>query len=106
MEKSTKTMSPQIEYTSAINFDDTSDHQTSPYHPNNQQRTQSKMKQMMANVLKIKNESKYVYPSIAIIVTSIFVILLLFQKVCIGVKIFAVIILLLFIAFTIYEFKR
>ncbi|ATZ81515.1 GrBNV_gp51-like protein [Drosophila innubila nudivirus] len=106
MDKQTRIMSPQSEFTSAITFQDVPDQMTSPYYPNNQHQDQSKIKQMMANVLKMKNESKYVYPSIAIIVTSIFVILLLFQKICIGVKIFAIIILLLFIAFTIYEFKR
>lgn len=105
---------PQNEYSTAINFSEQpyTDGNFDPNvrvttdQPYTETQHQSKIKQMMANVLKSTNESKYVYPSVAIVVASLFVILLLFQKISTGIKIIAVVILLLFIAFTVYQFKR
>jgi len=90
--------SPQNEYGHAINFHEDK--------TNKSQDETSKIKRMMANVLRVANESKYIYPSVALVVTSILVIFMLFQHISIGIKIFAVLILLLFIAYTVYEFKR
>lgn len=110
---SSDVMTPQYEYLNALNFNENNNVTANPLLSNaavnnnaTQLQQQSKLKTMMANFIKTTNDSRYVYPSIAIIVASLFVVILLFQKISTAVKIIAVILLLLFIAFTIYQFKQ
>lgn len=94
--------SPQNEFIDAINFseksqiqDDLADNDT----------TTSKFKSMVQNVMKNVNDSKFIYPFSAILVASILVIILLFQKATMFSKVIAVLLLIIFTIFTVYQAK-
>ncbi|AUQ44019.1 putative gp51-like protein [Esparto virus] len=101
-------LTPQKEYTKAINFNDEPlDAATNQIYTSIENgQKQNKFKLMLSNIMKNTTNSQYVYPTISIIVVSLFVIIMLFQTISLGVKILAVILMLLFIAFTVYRFKR
>lgn len=90
--------SPQEAFNDAINYTESDN--------DNMGTNDRKMERMMSNMLQSVNDSKYIYPTIAIIVISILVILVLFQKISAGIKLLAIVLLILFIAFTVFLNKN
>lgn len=86
-----QTRTPQTEQERALNLD------TGP---------QNDEPQVKLNIFQQANNSKYIYPGIAIIVASILVIVVLFQRVTLNIKIFIVVLLLIFVVFTIHMFRN
>lgn len=94
--------SPQDAFNDALNY---SEDETDDYAQSMQEK-HGKMEKLMSNMLKGVNDSKYLYPAIAIIIITILVILILFQKIAVSTKIIASLILLVFIAFTVFLNKH
>lgn len=92
----------QSEFTNAINFTE----ETPLNSLANGEQTPSKLKTMMANVMKNINDSKYIYPGISITVMLILVVILIFQTVSVFSKVLALIIFVLFLIFTAYYAKK
>lgn len=94
--------SPQDALNDALNYseDDSDDNEQS------MQDKHGKMEKLMTNMLKGVNDSKYIYPAIAIIIIAILVVLILFQKVAVSTKIIASLLLIIFIAFTVFLNKH
>lgn len=94
--------SPQEAFTEALNFkEDHTDGQN-----NNDAVDSNNMRTMMKNILKSMNDSKFIYPGIAIVVMSLLVVVILMQRISAGVKFLAVLILLVFITFTVFLCKN
>lgn len=94
--------SPQEAYNDALNYseDDADDYAQS------MQDKHGKMEKLMSNMLKGVNDSKYLYPAIAIIIITILVVLILFQKIAVSTKVIASLLLIVFIAFTVFLNKH
>lgn len=97
------TATPQGELSNALNFSSGGNNATLG---DNIDEKSQKFKAMLSNFIKTSNDSKLIYPGVAIIVASLLVILILFQKISAGIKVLAIIILLLFLAITVYQFKK
>lgn len=66
----------------------------------------SKMKQFVNTMVQKMNNTKYLYPAMAVLITAILVIIVLFQKISIIVKIICVALLIVLIALTVIQFKQ
>ena len=93
--------SPQDAFNDAINYSEDDDD-----YEQTMQEKHGKMERLMTNMLKGVNDSKYIYPAIAIIVITILVVLILFQKVAVSIKVIASLLLIVFIAFTVFLNKH
>lgn len=99
--------SPQQAYNDALNYsEDELDSSGNTTNTTDSKDKSRKVEKLMTNMLKSVNDSKYIYPTIAIIVLSILVVIVLFQKISLGIKILSVLLLLLFIAFTVFINKN
>lgn len=97
----TNTRTAQNEYIDAINFTE-----DSPLDSVDNEPSPSKLKTMMKDMMKNVNNSKYLYPAIAIAVMVVFVIMIAFQKTTTFTKIMAALVLVIFVVFTIYYAKQ
>lgn len=95
---------PQESYAKALNFEEEIENQNLP---NDQQAmNEGKIRMLLSNVTKKMNDSQTLYPMIAIFATTILAIIILVQRISIGLKVVAILILLAFIIFTVLKFKK
>jgi len=95
---------PQESYAKALNFEEEVENQNLP---NDQQAmNEGKIRMLLSNVTKKMNDSQTLYPMIAIFATTILAIIILVQRISIGFKVVAILILLAFIIFTVLKFKK
>lgn len=94
--------SPQEAFNDALNFSE--DENNNPMDDDSMKNC--KMEKMMTTMLKNINDSKYIYPTISIVVLTILVIIILFQKISVGIKILSSVILLIFVAFSVFINKN
>lgn len=66
----------------------------------------SKMRDFVNTMMRKMNDTKYLYPSMAVLIMAIIVIIILFQKISVLVKIICVILLIIFMAATVVQFKQ
>ncbi|ATY70261.1 GrBNV gp51-like protein [Tomelloso virus] len=90
---------PQEEYLNAINFAE----DTTPLQTSESEASPSKIKSMLSNIMQNVNDSKYLYPTIALAAMVIIVIIVLFQKTSVFVKFIVVAIFIIFAIFTVYK---
>lgn len=65
-----------------------------------------KMRDFVNTMMRKMNDTKYLYPSMAVLIMAIIVIIVLFQKISIIVKIICVVLLIVFMAATIVQFRQ
>lgn len=93
---------PQETFTNAINFDTKVDEESGKTMSGTTRTLQSKFN----NLLRRINDSEYIYPTISVLMVTIMVIIVVFnQKINILIKCLAVVLLLLFIIYTIYQYR-
>lgn len=93
---------PQETFTNAINFDAKVDEESGKTMSGTTRTLQSKFN----NLLRRINDSEYIYPTISVLMVTIMVIIVVFnQKINILIKCLAVVLLLLFIIYTIYQYR-
>lgn len=66
----------------------------------------NKMKQFVNTMLQKMNNTKYLYPAMAVLIMAIIVIIVLFQKISTIVKIICVVLLIVFMTVTVMQFKQ
>lgn len=74
--------------------------------PNIATNSMCKMKDFVNTMMRKMNDTKYLYPSMAVLIMAIIVIIVLFQKISVIVKIICVVLLIVFMAATVVQFKQ
>lgn len=89
---------PQQMYENALNFDNTVEPQTKT--------STNKLKETLKNFLSNHNNSSKLYPAVALIVYTLSLVLIIFQKISGFIKLLLIILYIGFVIFTVMTFKN